>query len=368
MLDIIRKAEYFDWLDNNLADARNYSLKGIQDGWIVSLLSEKSDLKIAEVGGGHSRVLQKLSPRNECWNIDKFEGQGQGPTEVVELANVKIVRAFLGDFDTAIPDQYFDVVFSVSVVEHVPGERLNAFFADCHRILKPGGMMAHAIDLYISDSPETRLGVIDAYQTAIESQGFEWFAVPVVDGNVTFQSCFASNSDITMNHWNRLVPSLRSIRETAQSVSIKLLAFKKLESELAADSAILRVKQSDRSLQRNFSPTQIELPQPKPSANQAISSLALVQQEPAKLAKALIGRIGQYYSRWPVVLAVVALGLNIIAVWDEIPFGWVFISTGTSMLLFLIGHAASKADYVLAELEQLKARLSEDSFKKVKRN
>jgi ubiquinone/menaquinone biosynthesis C-methylase UbiE len=227
MLDVIKKKEYFEWLDRGIADSSNQSLKGIQDAWILSLLSEKLNLKIAEVGGGKSRVLEKLAATNECWNIDKFEGLGAGPTDLPEMPSIKIVRSYLGDFDPALPDNYFDVVFSVSVVEHVTRDKLDSFFADCHRILKPGGTMAHAIDLYIYDEPSTRLSVIDYYRKGVEDHRFDWFSSPLIDHNLTFQCCFATNSDVTMNAWNRIAPSLREIRETAQSISLKLLALKK---------------------------------------------------------------------------------------------------------------------------------------------
>ncbi|MGD1017984.1 MAG: methyltransferase domain-containing protein [Verrucomicrobiia bacterium] len=39
----------------------------------------------------------------------------------------------------------YDLIFSFSVVEHV--EDLPAFFSSCHRALKPGGVMIHAVDL-----------------------------------------------------------------------------------------------------------------------------------------------------------------------------------------------------------------------------
>jgi len=37
-----------------------------------------------------------------------------------------------------------------------------------------------------------------------------------------------------------------------------------------------------------------------------------------------------------------------------LPGHWLFGIGATIVLLFLVGHAASKADYVLAEVEQLK--------------
>lgn len=39
----------------------------------------------------------------------------------------------------AVPDGYFDLVFSSQVLEHVPD--VSAYLAECHRMLKPGGCL-----------------------------------------------------------------------------------------------------------------------------------------------------------------------------------------------------------------------------------
>lgn len=227
MLDVINKKEYFLWNDKRIADRNNHSLKGIQDAWLISQFGSKSDLKIAEIGGGDSRVLIRLKQKNECWNIDKFEGVGCGPTDIPEMANIKMVKSYMGDFDINIPRNYFDVLFSISVIEHVPIDKVMLFFQDCYRVLKPGGIMAHAIDAYVRDVPTKRLEIIELYKQAVETQGFEWDSPPKIDKNLRFKSTFASNSDLTLAGWNRLAPSLRSTREDSQSISIKLLAYKK---------------------------------------------------------------------------------------------------------------------------------------------
>ncbi|MEG4857835.1 methyltransferase domain-containing protein [Microcoleus sp. K1-B6] len=228
MLDVINKKEYFDWWDNRIADRTNHSLKGIQDAWIVSLFRNKQQLKIAEIGGGNSRVLNRFKQNNECWNIDKFEGLGGGPKEIQEMPDIKIVRSYIGDFDPYLPENYFDIIFSISVIEHIPKNNIQKVFADCHRLLKTGGMMAHAIDAYVCDIPiPQRLAIVDQYVEAIELQGFEWSVAPKIDKNLTFKSDFASNSDLTMAGWNHLAPTLRTTREQSQSISLKLLVYKK---------------------------------------------------------------------------------------------------------------------------------------------
>ncbi|WP_416672056.1 class I SAM-dependent methyltransferase [Egbenema bharatensis] len=377
MLNIITKDEFFDWLELGIAQTGNYSLKGIQDAWGLSLFQGVSQLKIAEVGGGNSRVLHQISLANECWNLDKFEGFGLGPTEDVNQPNVKIIRSYIGEFDPAIPDSYFDAVFSISVVEHLGKDKLDAFFADCHRILKPGGLLAHAIDLYIFDAPDPRVRIIDSYRSLVEKHEFEWLTPPTLDGNATFQCKYASNADIEMHQWNSVAPKLTPIRVIAQSVSIQLIAFKKPDPDPAILSSILECKfpklpqLTDRSSSvdittahsdanipsvQNSPTSEPNLPRQSAKPVKPVSSQKNGQLSPV-VHPPLLQRIANYYQRWPILLAGSAIAFNLLTLFNT-PYRWLFGTGSVVTLLFLIGHAASKADYVLAEVEELKKTIA----------
>ncbi|MEO1243082.1 MAG: methyltransferase domain-containing protein [Pseudomonadota bacterium] len=231
MYDIVSKAEYWQWLDEkvNLAPARGVGLlKHIQDTFILSALKQTRGQRILEFGGGDSRVLKKLSKSNECWNADKFEGAGAGPTRVFRQRGVKTVKAFLGDFDEAIPADYFDYVISISVVEHVPSDEVNRVFQDCARILKPGGSLLQAIDLYLpdfadKDDPEFQFNRsrVALYLRAAEKAGLVLKEPATLEDDVCFRGFHASNSDATLYSWNSVAPNLRRVRERAQSVCLK---------------------------------------------------------------------------------------------------------------------------------------------------
>lgn len=232
MYDIIRKAELFDWWEAGLADKNAWHLKGIQDAWIVSELRDAEGLRICEVGGGDSRVLRRLAEKNTCVNVDRFEGASNGPQDVPEIAGVEIVRSFMGDFDPALADSSFDVLFSISVIEHVADEDVHVCFKDMARLLKPGGRMLHAIDVYLHDDwcdmqPELA-GRIGLYHEAAMQAGIglEWVELPVVGQGVKFRSEYATNSDQQLANWNRVVPHLRHQRAVTQNCSLKLALVK----------------------------------------------------------------------------------------------------------------------------------------------
>ncbi|QJT09810.1 class I SAM-dependent methyltransferase [Oceanidesulfovibrio marinus] len=104
--------------------------------------------KVLEIGGGFSRLLEYLQDDVEGWNLDKFEGWGNGPTDIPKDTGFKIVPNYIGAYDKNIPDNYFDIVYSISVLEHInlEDEALDDVIQDMERVLKPGGFSVHCID------------------------------------------------------------------------------------------------------------------------------------------------------------------------------------------------------------------------------
>lgn len=146
---------------------RACDLKAYQHGlcaaFIDQMLLEKS--KILEIGGGFSRVLQHYGHHmtHECWNLDKFEGLGNGPKVLPPNPRYKIVPAYIGEFASELPDEYFDLVFSASVLEHIPEDEalFKNILDDMQRVLKPGGHSMHCIDFgYKENAAYTMHGFI----------------------------------------------------------------------------------------------------------------------------------------------------------------------------------------------------------------
>ena len=232
MFDIITKHEFWKWQDAGLVDSSRIDLKGVQDAYVLSRLSGVRGRRILEVGGGNSRVLTTLTEDgldNECWNADRFEGFGGGPRRSTNAERIRVAFCFLGEFSEELPDEYFDYIISVSVVEHVPTDELGAFMADSARVLRPGGQILHAIDLYIFDEDsehEYRNSMRERLRSYLSFADrpdlrLKFTTEPVVSSDVHFRCAYASNSDLAMNQWNRSVPALRHVRDAAQSVSLK---------------------------------------------------------------------------------------------------------------------------------------------------
>jgi len=130
-------------------DWNRCDLKAYQDLFVYTYIRSNiaPGAKILEVGGGNSRVLTALHHLYECWNVDKFEGVGSGPLEI-NSTDFRTVRAYMGEFSPELPANYFDLVFSISVLEHIPADNaaIENVCNDIDRVLKPSGVSLHCID------------------------------------------------------------------------------------------------------------------------------------------------------------------------------------------------------------------------------
>ncbi|WP_272033153.1 glycosyltransferase [Kamptonema animale] len=134
-------------VDHNLANLKLY-----QDIFVYNFIVDNlpPGSKLLEVGGGNSRIIEALKQQYEIWNVDKFEGVGNGPLQISDDQGYHLVSAYMGEFSPELPDNYFDCVFSLSTLEHVYPETEENFKSVCddiNRVLKAGGLSLHLFDV-----------------------------------------------------------------------------------------------------------------------------------------------------------------------------------------------------------------------------
>lgn len=135
-----------------------WGIKAHNRPWIEATGKFSSGQKVIEVGGAYSLLPKYLADRYgvEAWIGDDF---GIGTNNKIwsrwgdprllpdKYPSIKYVFEPFGKFDKKYPDNYFDCIFSVSTLEHIPFKyRLNVF-RDMHRCLKPNGRQLHTIDI-----------------------------------------------------------------------------------------------------------------------------------------------------------------------------------------------------------------------------
>jgi hypothetical protein len=167
---------------------------------------------IGEIGADHSRILPDLSLMgDEVYGIDVYDRSiGGGKTSPPIDPGYKLFNCLIG-YGTrdVIPEEFFDITFSVSVIEHVPN--ISMFFEDNIRITKLGGLIIHMIDIYLDDN-----GI--AFQPTLARECINFFKrddVAPLEENLMgladfrFSTRFATNGDDMMYQWNHQVPSFK---------------------------------------------------------------------------------------------------------------------------------------------------------------
>jgi SAM-dependent methyltransferase len=131
------------------------ALKAMGYAHVISHIRSHQPRRVLEFGHGKGSPLFSLyEEKLEMWGIDEHSGLG---TEFSQAAEYEAFRAvhprarfehgLLGGPGHSLPPGHFDLVCSVSVVEHIPLPELRSVLADAHRLLRPGGLLVNSYDL-----------------------------------------------------------------------------------------------------------------------------------------------------------------------------------------------------------------------------
>ena len=143
----------------------HFSLKGFDYPWADTCRTWKKDEKVLDVGAAYSPLPLHIHETYGCevWVADDYglkSGQpfwtrGISPQEyIAQHPEIKFVPERLGDPEQSnLPEKYFDIVYSISVLEHVPLNLTQAVWQHIDLLLKPGGELIHALDI---DFPSNR--------------------------------------------------------------------------------------------------------------------------------------------------------------------------------------------------------------------
>lgn len=135
-----------------------WGIKAHNRPWIANNGEFRKGQKVIEVGGAYSLLPKYLAEKYklEAWNGDDFGMKsdeevwarwGDPKKLLKKYPMIRYVFERFGEFSEAYPDEYFDRIFTVSTLEHIPQEYLLDVFKDMHRCLKKGGKELHTVDI-----------------------------------------------------------------------------------------------------------------------------------------------------------------------------------------------------------------------------
>lgn len=113
------------WLDR-------FSLKRFEYAWIINSHSFQTGEKVLDVGASYSPLPGYIQQTYGCetWALDDFGLIADEPhwhrhmspdKHIKKNLEVKFVLERLGNYDeSSLPNQYFDLIYSSSTLEHIP--------------------------------------------------------------------------------------------------------------------------------------------------------------------------------------------------------------------------------------------------------
>ncbi|HEY0317548.1 MAG TPA: hypothetical protein VGC49_04560 [Solirubrobacterales bacterium] len=145
--------DFADSVDNmpGLAGA-NFDMKDLQRCWMLKAIlgNVEPGTRILEIGAGEPLVAGALSRVGyDVTVVDPYDGSGNGPREYetfrTAYPDVKFIRE---QFPPSQPlGDDFSAVYSISVLEHVPLEAIDAVMAGARDLpAAKGGCQIHAVD------------------------------------------------------------------------------------------------------------------------------------------------------------------------------------------------------------------------------
>lgn len=101
---------------------------------------------------------------------DRFYDSDKFKKAVEQRKNTTHIPGYLGDDSSdKLPNSFFDILFSISVLEHIPEQNIPIVFAEMGRTVRKGGWMFSSIDMLGLDAART---LIPAMKEALAKNGF----------------------------------------------------------------------------------------------------------------------------------------------------------------------------------------------------
>jgi 2-polyprenyl-3-methyl-5-hydroxy-6-metoxy-1,4-benzoquinol methylase len=164
-----------------------FSIKGFDYPWIIKSNNWSPSDKVLDIGAGYSMLPAYLADTYGCevWAVDDFGmdssepfwQRNQDPQEHInKYLQVRFVLERLGDIKrSSLPENYFDCIYSASTLEHIPTSLISDVWRHMDILLKPGGVMLHALDL----SFPTYRGLLSVLKAMI-LDNFRYFLPPAM--------------------------------------------------------------------------------------------------------------------------------------------------------------------------------------------
>lgn len=129
--------------------------------WAFHAVPVRAGMRALEIGGSLAGLQFALAQTGlSVVNVDPGEKATMG-WPVNQRSIARLNRAFGTDVElrssfleeAGLPPGSFDLVYSISTIEHIPPEALPSLMAEVNRLLVPGGHLVLTVDLFLDLAP-----------------------------------------------------------------------------------------------------------------------------------------------------------------------------------------------------------------------
>jgi SAM-dependent methyltransferase len=231
------KAKYLPLV---FAEQHAWGLKQFGTLFCLDHINKLQPKTLLEIGAGCNTFFDRNAPASaEYWMIDDpgFYSAGDFALANSRRQRTRAVEGLLGKAGDALPDNYFDMVFSISALEHVKVAEVRAICAEMARVLKPGGHAVHTIDM----APRAYRRIGRAYLRSIMRAGLRFTESPGVDySRVAARGVLLEPLQAIFTYYpgQRADPWTDPVKVAAHTASVAIVVRKPLASERAPWASI----------------------------------------------------------------------------------------------------------------------------------
>ena len=132
-------------------DSFRWTLKEMGNLFCTDKILQENSHRILELGPGFNLLFHRLyAKEKDYWTIDTQEFYNDNnlfETAINKRPEATHINSLMGEFCEELPNNYFDMIFSISALEHVPENKIEDCYKDMYRVCKDGGTISHSIDV-----------------------------------------------------------------------------------------------------------------------------------------------------------------------------------------------------------------------------
>ena len=143
---------------------------------------------LVEVGSGEGQLtvpFANLVSQYKIIALDRFKGTySENKARLLSAiarnrlkTRIKVVASDYNVWQTGQPDSVYDGVISSEFLPEITSRRMERFFAECHRVTKPGGFTVHSfLSAESGNARQKRLIEADSNPKWTKTPPLEWFS------------------------------------------------------------------------------------------------------------------------------------------------------------------------------------------------